>query len=69
VQQWEYLDLMVLSADWADSQGRSGKLTEFPVEGRDEYWTVGPLLNQLGAEGWELVGFQGGRLILKRPKQ
>lgn len=56
MERWEYLECVVDyhgTGSWWDSVGRSGEL----AEGQSGYH-AGPLLNALGAQGWELVGIQ-----------
>jgi hypothetical protein len=72
MEQCEYLDLTLNmeSSHWRDSDGREGDLVE-----RAGYWSLAPLLNELGAHGWEragIIGHSGGwevpthRLLFKR---
>ena len=64
MQCWEYLTVYVQSRSWHDSLSRRGSFPENrqPAE----------LLNELGEQGWELVGTSSGsdasvyRLFLKR---
>ena len=74
MQPWLYLCVMTWDADWADSAGRTGKFPQ--VKGRfssGDWHDPASLLNELGKEGWELVGTVSGatagcyKLILKRP--
>jgi len=79
VQSWEYLEIELYTYDrarregrpgWKDSMGRSGVLDEM-LGGH--FLNSAPLLNELGAQGWELVGVQStpsyeSKLILKRPR-
>ena len=72
MQSWEYLQVCVIDRNWADSLGRNGQLA--PGPGLD-WRLVTPLLNELGGEGWELVGTTSGdgraniyQLFLKRPR-
>jgi hypothetical protein len=73
MQQWEYLQVTFSHSrrvgderehPWRDSLGRKGVASSH-VSNID-YAT---LLNQLGAEGWELVGNWERAIIFKRPKQ
>lgn len=62
MQRWEYLD-------WHDSLGRKGKLPSYDI---DRSTFLGAFLNDLGAQGWDLVaasntGETHSRWILKRP--
>jgi len=70
VQGWEYLEIAIQGHRWSDSMGRSGVLDEM-LGGH--FLNSAPLLNELGAQGWELVGVQStpsyeSKLILKRPR-
>ncbi len=70
MQQLEYLTVTVFSygpgkgeSGWKDSMGRSGRIDEVPG-----------MLNDLGAQGWDLCGVvsanplsYGYELFLKRP--
>jgi len=52
-----------------DSTGKTGKLPKLKFTNDDS--NLGPFLNALGAEGWELVGYGGDAtrtLIFKRPR-
>jgi hypothetical protein len=73
MQQWEYLQLTFSHAQrlergfqypWRDSRGGEGIASDH--WGNVDYAT---LLNQLGGEGWEVVGNWNQAIILKRPKQ
>jgi hypothetical protein len=73
VQKWEYLELYTSGPQWADSFGESGMAEPGP---KPKNWphrwgTVQPRLNQLGQDGWEVVGItQVGdfvRYLFKRP--
>ena len=81
MQSWEYLEIELVSQawrgggarEWKDSMGRSGKLEPLG----QNFLNSTPLLNELGAQGWELVGVQsyetngntfGAKLFLKRPR-
>ena len=73
MSQWEYLEIVTSGSIgdryWSDNQGRSGRLPNMPPGefGRREY--ASPLLNQLGAMGWELVSVTPrGDYIFKRPR-
>ncbi len=69
MQKWEYLVLSVGvvsgGVEWSDSAGRKGRL------GRDWDASVAALLNDLGLQGWELIGVTtpGGpsKFYFKRP--
>jgi hypothetical protein len=67
MQRWEYLTVEIRYNGWSDSLGRRGSL---PVDS----FQTGPLLNDLGEQGWELAGVadRNGhgvlRLFLKRPR-
>ena len=55
MQKWEYLEIRVSGPEWADSQGRVGRLEE--VKLRSTKWrSIAPFMNELGEEGWELAG-------------
>lgn len=76
MQQWEYLEVLAscLFGWWGDSLGRSGKLTSVQPEGlRLTFRSVGPMLNGLSDEGWEVVAVYETdnsmhRILPKRPK-
>ena len=67
MQQWEYLQVAVHEHHWHDGRGRGGKLR---AAGDSQ-----AALEDLGLEGWELVGIASGqfsstyRLFLRRPKE
>ncbi len=66
--KWEYLEVYVLpSGVWTDNTGRTGA----PTRLYNGWVTSATLLNELGAEGWELAGVVPSdgayRLLLKRP--
>jgi len=70
MQRWEYLELVYLGleAQWMDSNGESGRVSRV----RQTHMLT-DRMNELGAQGWELVGVVGideqyYRLIFKRPK-
>jgi len=71
MSSWEYLDVIVCQRDWRDSTGRIGELPEIqtPRGGAFHFGALSPLLNELDAEGWELVGLAGheanSRLVLR----
>lgn len=76
MQRWEYLAVHFEGRHWADSLGHRGDVVN---AGRPYNETVnndhqpGKLLNELGDQGWEVVGVASGdasdyRLFLKRPK-
>jgi hypothetical protein len=58
MQKWEYIELRIFGPEWADSRGNSGKVA--PSAARHGYtgqWrSIAPILNELGAEGWEMAG-------------
>lgn len=68
MQKWEYL-VVGITTDGAHSPIWFPWYVNF-VEQRN--WKKGPnmaiYMNQLGEEGWELVGKDGPMLIFKRPK-
>ncbi len=82
MQRWEYLEIQIDSGIrvWRDSLGREGELRE--ATGRwGSYRHGGALLNDLGDQGWELVGIEAvpsgstvwqsrpeARWIFKRPR-
>jgi hypothetical protein len=72
MQQWEYIDLFLRGSSWADSTGRSGKLPATRIDGTNTL-ALSPVLNELGTEGWKVVGIMPGstttRIILTRPKE
>jgi hypothetical protein len=68
VQQWEYLEFKV---DLEHRQWRGGVNNS---EGKLAGANSQALLNELGAQGWELAGVGGDtdfvyRLFFKRPKE
>jgi hypothetical protein len=71
--RWEYLELEIHDYFWKDSTGQGGAIPELPTE-QGDLWSVQPLCNALGAQGWELVGAVGSeslsqyKLFFKRPK-
>jgi hypothetical protein len=74
MQQWEYLEIAVSSEYWVDS---SGNVSQLPLVTPQKWktgshWSTGLLLNQLGAEGWELTGVVSQdstyKFVFKRPK-
>jgi hypothetical protein len=70
MQRWEYHTITTYAYNWADSIGRTGRL---PREGPPMYGDPTGMLNELGEQGWELIGVAaraGGdcQLFLKRPK-
>ena len=70
---WEYLEVFVGGGRWADRTGRGGAVEEIDVRG-GRARSLGPLLDELGEQGWELVAVAsiGGpdrhTLFFKRPK-
>ncbi|HET7767376.1 MAG TPA: hypothetical protein VFN74_01300 [Chloroflexota bacterium] len=70
-RRWEYLEVDVHVETWSDSAGRSGRL---PISeaGPGQVPSVVAVLNELGAEGWELSGVSNTqspliyRMLLKR---
>lgn len=75
MQAWEYLEIELRESKWSDSLGRGGELESF-IDSSSPYpaRNSAALLNELGAQGWELIGVQGSeyvsraKLYLKRPK-
>jgi hypothetical protein len=73
MQRWEYAEVAVVNAEWADTTGESGKaepVSDFKASAT--YWrSVTDRLNALGADGWEVaaaVATDGElRYVLKRP--
>ncbi len=70
MQRWEYLELVYLGneAAWLDSNGEFGRVGRV----RQTHMLTDKM-NELGTDGWELVGVVGideayYRLIFKRPK-
>lgn len=55
MQNWEYLEVFFdyASNTWQDSMGRRGEL-----DVDDRFKHAGKLLNELGQQGWELVGLE-----------
>jgi hypothetical protein len=76
VQRWEYLDVYLFEhgVEWIDSQGRVGEIPTLTHENWVGHRLPTQLSNELGDDGWELVGAipaQGQRdfiLCFKRPK-
>jgi hypothetical protein len=75
VDAFEYLELRIWDGQWIDSAGREGQLHGRMWAHPQKHSAInvydhGPLLNELGAQGWELMGFgdsmSGGTYILKR---
>lgn len=76
MQRWEYLEVFLNYswAKWHDSTGRQGELVTGAKITDIHWWQhSGPLLNELGREGWELVGVEshtgsndGAKWIFKR---
>lgn len=63
MQQWEYLELFLsyYQGKWEDSLGRQGELVKGELSGYASSWKwqhSGTLLNELGQQGWELVGVE-----------
>jgi hypothetical protein len=66
VQKWEYLRVYFPGTKWYDSLGRSGE----GVKTGQGWYHCGGLLNELGAQGWELTGVggqYGNLLYFRRP--
>jgi hypothetical protein len=64
VQKWEYRRVRYAPVDCVDDEGNA-----FPFD-YEKGVTHTTLLNQLGAQSWELVGFEGGThgcYLFKRP--
>jgi hypothetical protein len=62
MEKWGYLTVQVTLGDWHDSTGRKGKtdvLSDFTVGNTDKIYAPTELLNNLGEDGWELVGIAG----------
>jgi hypothetical protein len=77
MEKWEYLTVQVTLGDWYDSTGRKGKnkvLADFVVGNDDKVYDPTELLDNLGEEGWEMVGVastdssQRYKLFFKRRK-
>lgn len=73
--RWEYREVFVNHQYgwWMDQHGQLGKLAAVRTPARGEYRFATPLLEELGAEGWELAGVVGEadreqRLYFKRPR-
>ena len=74
--QWEYLEVYTFEGAWADNRGRRGDLDEVvKVKNRIAH-SRATLLNDLGSQGWELVGlecpasaYDPVTLFFKRPKR
>ena len=75
MQKWEYMELLAGPRTWQDSAGQAGETPSIGTASLERWWSVTPILNELGTEGWELVGiapysthaFSGFRLFFKRP--
>ncbi len=71
---WEYLQIDVTSDAWRDSTGRDGKVPEIRMKSGRSIRDMTSILNERGAERWELTGVAGSeshlkyQLFLKRPK-
>ena len=77
MEKWEYLTVQVTLGDWYDSTGRKGRnnvLADFVVGNDDKVYVPTELLDNLGEEGWEMVGVastdssQSYKLFFKRRK-
>jgi hypothetical protein len=75
MQKWEYLVVHIWEVYWGDSDGRQGKLPKLKLPHMGDWFNSGPLLSDLGSQGWELVSATSGlvytteiKLYLKRPK-
>ncbi len=75
VQQWEYLEIRVGGGWWFDSAGQRGMGNHLNPEtetGQLPWSSPIPRLQELGRDGWELVGTVAGpelggyKLFLKR---
>lgn len=80
MERWEYLEIHVHEGNWVDSMRRHGVLPRIGhpahpyASSQFGMATTGPLLNELGEQGWEVtgvasVGFYTYKLFLKRPKR
>lgn len=78
MQKWEYLEVYHWRSGWSDSMGRSGDFVYVDAREIDGRWYhSGGLLNELGAQGWELIGIEvlpagqygttAAKWIFKRP--
>lgn len=72
MQRWEYLHAGIFGRRWLDSHGRSAWLS-VRQDREGELVDASAVLDELGEQGWELVGFGTDvgsiqHLILKRPK-
>lgn len=71
IRRWEYLEIDVHVETWSDSAGRGGRLPIAEASPGQVPSVLG-LLNERGAEGWELAGVSNTqspliyRLVLKR---
>ena len=77
MEKWEYLTVQVTLGEWYDSTGRKGKtdlLSDFVAGNEYKVYHPTELLNDLGEEGWEMVGVAGTdssqryKLFFKRRK-
>jgi hypothetical protein len=77
MDKWEYLTVQITLGDWHDSTGRQGKnnvLSDFISGNADKVYDPTELLNNLGEDGWEMVGVastdssQRYKLFFKRRK-
>jgi hypothetical protein len=65
MQKWEYLALYYSGGNrYADTSGRTWKTAS-----GERVNDIISFLNQLGEEGWELIGREDEPYIFKRPKQ
>jgi hypothetical protein len=56
MEQWDYLEAYVYQDEWVDTSGRRARLGQkLKVRDTVVYFSSADLLQNLGAEGWELV--------------
>jgi hypothetical protein len=76
MQRWEYLTIFISTVTWQNSLGRTGTLRNIYPRALESDRVGDPteLLNELGEQGWDLVGVNSGytlttyKLFLKRPR-
>ena len=61
--KWEYLEVSIAQGDNGDISLMGWALEYL----RPDNITVGCVLDDIGAQSWELVGFQGTTYAFKRP--
>ena len=71
METFEYLVVWIAGKYWIDSAGREGELEErrHSQDSALYRYDTGPLLNELGSQGWELAGVDTIMLYLKRRRE